>query len=177
LNRNCVPASVAQARGVGYGAPKEAHMSYVKHVLQAGEEIRHYAKVHWIIYFWGLIFMALALVLFVVGEMATRGRSFWLICAGLLAIVALLQLFQAWWKAWNTEICVTNKRIIYKKGFISRDTVEMQMDKVGSVDVKQSVLGRILDYGNVTLIGPGGQREPLPGVASPIELRNHITGN
>jgi uncharacterized membrane protein YdbT with pleckstrin-like domain len=59
---------------------------------------------------------------------------------------------------WITEIAVTDRRIIYKRGFINRHTEEMNMDKVASVDVDQSILGRILDYGTVHVAkGPAGQ--------------------
>ena len=52
----------------------------------------------------------------------------------------------------------------------------MNMDKVESVQVDQSILGRILDYGTVIITGTGAGLEALPGVAQPIELRNSITG-
>lgn len=67
-------------------------------------------------------------------------------------------------------------RIIYKAGFIRRDTVEILMDKVESVDVDQSIMGRLLDYGTVTVRGTGASFEPLKGIAHPIELRSHIMG-
>ena len=54
---------------------------------------------------------------------------------------------------------MTDRRIIYKRGFISRHTEEMNMDKVASVDVDQSILGRILDYGTIHVIGTGGAQD------------------
>ncbi len=85
-----------------------------------------------------------------------------------------------------TELSVTNHRVIYKSGFIRRHTVEMNMDKVASVDVDQSILGRMLDYGTVHVIGTGGVQnaanadvvrgiEHLHRVASPLALRSAIT--
>ena len=67
--------------------------------------------------------------------------------AALLAVVALFLLVREWFGWWTTEIAVTNLRVIYKTGFIQRKTNEMNMDKVESVEVDQSILGRILDYG------------------------------
>ena len=60
------------------------------------------------------------------------------------------------------------------------------MDKVASVDVDQSILGRVLDYGTVHVIGTGGVQaagadtatrgiEHLHRIASPLALRNAIT--
>jgi len=71
---------------------------------------------------------------------------------------------------------VTDKRIIYKRGLINRHTVEMNMDKVATVDVDQSILGRLLDYGSIRILGTGGAHgiERLDRIASPVSLRNAI---
>ena len=52
--------------------------------------------------------------------------------------MTLIYAAKGWFKRWTTEIAVTDKRIIYKTGFIKRHTEEMNMDKVASVDVDQS---------------------------------------
>ena len=75
---------------------------------------------------------------------------------------------------WTTEIAVTDRRVIYKRGFINRHTIEMNMDKVASVDVDQSVPGRLLNYGTVTVQGTGMSFEPLRRIKSPLSLRNAI---
>ena len=67
----------------------------------------------------------------------------------------------------TTEIAITNRRIIYKRGFIQRHTAEMNMDKVASVDVKQSILGRVFDYGTVRVQAAGMTLEDLPMIESP----------
>ena len=71
-------------------------------------------------------------------------------------VLFAVTLFRAWFARWITEIAVTDRRIIYKRGFIWRHTEEMNMDKVPSVDVDQSILGRMLDYGTIHVIGTGG---------------------
>jgi uncharacterized membrane protein YdbT with pleckstrin-like domain len=151
-------------------------MSYVKRVLQEGEEIRHTASIHWIVYWPGAALMILAAVIFVYGRNKDPSGIFWSVIAAAVALLALVLLFREWFKWWTTEIAVTNRRVIFKEGFIGRKTVEMHMDKIESVDVDQPVLGRILDYGTVTVRGTGSGFEPLPLVAAPIELRNCITG-
>jgi uncharacterized membrane protein YdbT with pleckstrin-like domain len=49
------------------------------------------------------------------------------------------------------------------------------MDKIESVDVDQSVLGRLFNYGNVTIHGTGATLEPFRGIDRPIEFRNQVT--
>jgi uncharacterized membrane protein YdbT with pleckstrin-like domain len=89
--------------------------------------------------------------------------------------VGLVAVFRAWFRRWTTEIAVTDRRIIFKRGFIRRFTIEMHMDKVESVDVDQSVLGRIFDYGDVVVRGTGTGFEPLHMIEAPIKLRNAVT--
>ena len=151
-------------------------MSYVQRVLQSGEEVRYLAGLHWILYLPGVVFVVAAGVVLFVARNAEHANYFWLIAAGGLGLVALYLLFHAWFDRWTTEIAVTNRRIIYKTGFIRRETNEMHMDKVESVRVDQSVLGRLLDYGDVNVIGTGTGFEPLRRIAAPLDLRNHITG-
>ena len=70
---------------------------------------------------------------------------------------------------------MTNRRIVYKCGLIKRHTVEMNMDKVESVDVDQSVFGRMLNYGDITIRGTGEGIEPLYRISAPLDFRNHVT--
>jgi uncharacterized membrane protein YdbT with pleckstrin-like domain len=151
-------------------------MSYVQRVLQPGEVVRHVAGLHWIAYVPGVLLLVLAgIVLIVVPDHQWFVQLVRVGIAGLCAVIGLVLLGRAWFDWWTTEIAVTDRRVIYKTGFIQRNTTEMHMDKVESVEVKQSVLGRILDYGDVEIRGVGSGFEPLRKIAAPIELRNHIT--
>ncbi len=80
-----------------------------------------------------------------------------------------------WFVRWTTEVAITDKRIIFKRGFIRRDTIEMSLDKVESVDVQQSLLGRLFDYGDIIVRGTGSGFAPLKTIDSPLEFRSHVT--
>ena len=150
-------------------------MSYVQRVLQPGEQVRHIASIHWIMYWRGVAVALLAAVACWLSE-TMRLTGFWRYTAYALALVAVVLLIQQWFQWWVTEIAVTNRRVIYKKGLVRRQTNEMNMDKVESVQIDQSILGRMLYYGNVSILGTGEGFEMLRTIASPIELRNSITG-
>lgn len=100
---------------------------------------------------------------------------FWWILFGLL----LLPLFGAglllWLWAWivyrSTELAVTNKRIIVKWGLIQRNTIEMFLDKVESIQIDQGIFGRLLDFGSITISGTGGDKSPVHNVSQPLEFR------
>ena len=101
-----------------------------------------------------------------------------LVCLALAAIAGVAALYltaTAWFHRWTTETDVTNLRVVHKTGFITRQTFEMSLDKVESVDVNQSILGRILNYGNVTIRGVGEGVETIKTIASPLAFRNSIT--
>jgi membrane protein YdbS with pleckstrin-like domain len=150
-------------------------MGYVQRVLQPGEQVRHISSIHWIVYWLGVAVALLAAVAYWLSETRLL-PGLWRYTAYALALVAMVLLIQQWLQWWVTEIAVTNRRVIYKKGLVRRQTNEMNMDKVESVQIDQTILGRMLDYGDVTILGTGEGFETLRTIASPIELRNSITG-
>jgi uncharacterized membrane protein YdbT with pleckstrin-like domain len=74
-----------------------------------------------------------------------------------------------------TELAVTDRRVIYARGFIKRQSVEMNMRQIESVDVDQSVIGRLLDFGTVTISGAGTTHEPIRDIDQPLVFRNAVT--
>lgn len=74
----------------------------------------------------------------------------------------------------STEFAVTDRRIIAKTGFISRNTVEMFLDKVESLNVDQTIAGRIFNFGTVTIRGTGSTEEPIGNISGPLALRKQF---
>jgi uncharacterized membrane protein YdbT with pleckstrin-like domain len=171
----CVSLASPPLCNAWLGQRKIALMSYVQRVLQPGEKVRQVSSLHWIGYWPGVAALLLALITYSLsGTRLLPG--IWRYAAYAFALVAVVLLIQQWLRWWVTEIAVTDRRVIYKKGLIRRRTNEMNMDKVESVQIDQSILGRILDYGDVTILGTGEGFETLRTIAGPIELRNSITG-
>ncbi len=102
--------------------------------------------------------------------------SLWhLIAAGVLLLPAfglgLIFLGMAFVRYKSVELAVTTKRIIVKHGFISRQTVEINLDKVESIQVEQGLLGRLLNFGTLIVSGTGTSHAPLTGIAEPMGFR------
>jgi uncharacterized membrane protein YdbT with pleckstrin-like domain len=76
----------------------------------------------------------------------------------------------------TSEFGVTNKRVIIKVGFLRRRTLELLLKHVEAISVDQSVIGRILGFGSITLTGTGGVREVFHSISSPLEFRRQIQG-
>lgn len=71
----------------------------------------------------------------------------------------------------SVELAVTTKRVIVKHGFVTRQTVEMNLNRVESVQVEQGVLGRLFDFGTLIIAGTGSSHAPLAGIADPMGFR------
>ena len=71
----------------------------------------------------------------------------------------------------TTELAFTNKRVIAKFGFFSRKTVELNIVKVESVQINQSILGRIFNFGTLVISGAGNPQAPIPGISNPMTFR------
>lgn len=72
---------------------------------------------------------------------------------------------------WTDEFVITNKRVIIKKGLIAIWTLEMNLSKIETVNVEQSIIGRVFGYGSLTIIGTGGTKEKFFCIRKPIEFR------
>jgi uncharacterized membrane protein YdbT with pleckstrin-like domain len=148
-------------------------MSYIDEILQPGERVLHRTGPHWLVYGPAILLLIAALVVAYVSFPAWHGIG--LVLATILAGAAIVAWFPAFLRRFTTELVVTDRRIVYKTGLIRRHTTEMNMDKVESVNVDQSVLGRLFGYGTVEVRGTGGGIEPLRNIAAPLEFRNHVT--
>lgn len=85
--------------------------------------------------------------------------------------LGLLVLLAAFIRYKTTELAITNKRVIAKFGFISRHTVELNINKVEGIQVIQSITGRIFNFGSLIISGTGIQQAPIPGISNPLAFR------
>jgi uncharacterized membrane protein YdbT with pleckstrin-like domain len=150
-------------------------MSYIRKVLQPDERIVYQTRISWTTYIPGLLILVAALVLFLLLRAMIPSPPWIAYTVGLIVLlVSLYFLVGEWFEWWTTEIAITNTRVVLKRGFIRRDTAEMHMDKVESVDVNQSLFGRLLNFGDVTVHGTGTGLETLRQIDNPLEFRNNV---
>jgi uncharacterized membrane protein YdbT with pleckstrin-like domain len=151
---------------------------YIDEILQPGEKVLYSTNAHWMFYLPAMGAWVAALILVALSGMTAAVPILTLACLGASAVIGLIALyltFKAWFHRWTTETDVTNMRVVHKTGFIQRRTFEMALDKIESVDVDQSIMGRFLNYGNVTINGVGEGRETIRTIASPLAFRSAIT--
>ena len=75
---------------------------------------------------------------------------------------------------WTSEFAITNKRIVIKTGLISRQSLEINLSKVESINVEQTFFGRMLGYGTIVVRGTGGTQEPFPNISHPLMFRRRF---
>ena len=102
--------------------------------------------------------------------------SMWhLIALGIVLLPALglglIFLGMAYVRYKTTELAITTRRVIVKHGFIRRRTVEININKVESIQVDQEILGRMFNFGTLVIAGAGDPQAPIAGISSPMEFR------
>jgi uncharacterized membrane protein YdbT with pleckstrin-like domain len=149
-------------------------MSYLQQVLEPGETVLHRGTVSWILYMPGLAVLILAIVLTAYAGFKFESPGWAYAFLFVLGIPAVYLIGRAWFERWITEIAITDRRIILKRGFIQRHVIEMNMDKIESIDVNQSILGRVFNYGDITVRGTGAGFEPLRMIDRPLRFRRQV---
>jgi membrane protein YdbS with pleckstrin-like domain len=150
-------------------------MSYVDSILEPDEKVIYRTTLSWTLYAPAIGLALAAAIVAVLESNYAHMEVIGLTIAAILALMAAVSFARAWFRRASTEIAVTDRRVILKRGFIRRHTVEMNMHKVESVDVDQTLPGRILNYGNVTVRGTGSTFETIRGIDSPLRLRTAVT--
>ena len=153
-------------------------MRYVRRVLQPGETVVYDTKLHWVIYIRAILLLVVCVILVAASVATSDNQNLSLaleIAAAIFALLALSAALRAFVRRATTELAVTDHRVIYKTGLLARHTIEMNRDKVESVDVDQTLLGRIFGYGTIIVRGTGGSLEPIRTIGDPLTFRSNIT--
>lgn len=154
---------------------------YVEKTLASEEQILHRANFNWTYSFFPVMWFSLggASLALIAYAQYIGGVSFaelevgwW--SAGIASLCGLLILANHLIILMTTEIVVTSFRFVYKTGLISRQTQEVSLGKIEEITLRQSIWGRLLDYGHLVLRGTGVGVIELPALDNPIQLRRLI---
>ena len=127
-------------------------MGYVQDTIGNNEKIIYTVKFHWMytfVAFLNLLFLGI----FIIG------------------IIKFLRMII---NKWTTERVLTNLRYIQKTGWIRRNTEEISISKIEEVDLKQSVLGRILGFGSINISGTGSGQITLKSIDDPLMFQKNL---
>jgi hypothetical protein len=128
-------------------------MSYIESSLSADERIEKIFRLHWV----NKIPMFL-----------------WAIITPFTFGISLIPLAYEWFRLRGLEQGLTNRRVICKSGIISRGTEEMQLRAIEHVGIDQGILGRIFDFGTITVAGRGMGKVKIATIADPTSAKKKI---
>ena len=158
-------------------------MSYIDKTLVPGERVVYTTRLHWIVMLGHIV---LGLIAIVGGAFLFYYASYHrdtlqtptiheIIGGGIVLVVAgLIIFFVGSVRRNTTEMAVTTRRVVIKKGLTSRTTIEMLLNKVETIEVSEPTLGRMLGYGSITMIGTGGTSEPFHKMSHPLQFRSAV---
>jgi uncharacterized membrane protein YdbT with pleckstrin-like domain len=152
-------------------------MRYVRRVLQPDERVVYATRLHPVIYWRAVLLLIIAIIL-AAWAWKTSDDSLSLamrIIAAIFGLLALSSALRAFIRRASTELAITDQRVIYKTGLLARHTIEMNRRQVESVDVDQSIFGRLIGYGTIIVRGTGGSLEPMHRIDNPLTFRNYLT--
>lgn len=157
------------------------NFKYIQNTLLSDEQLTYVTHPHWIVF--GTPFAALLVSLFVLFDGPRLFFSAIAIIYGLpvyvwVSLAFLLYAIYSGLKALiyysTSEYGVTDKRVLMKVGWIQRDSLELFLRRVEGIKVYQSVMGRILNYGTIIIIGTGGTKDPFYYIPDPLSFRRRI---
>jgi uncharacterized membrane protein YdbT with pleckstrin-like domain len=157
-------------------------MEYIEQSLMPYEQIKFRAQRHWMYVLLPLFLTGFALIVtgyVMVRVTQTMPDASVLQCTAILLILTLgmtglLRFIRALVDYLSTEFVVTDQRIIAKRGWIQRRTLELPLPQIESIGVTQGLGGRIFNYGTLVVVGTGGTREIFPAIRAPFNFRTHI---
>lgn len=163
------PSDVIQVpRTVSQGSVVLPPGSYVASVLANGEQVVYIGKLHWGIYIAPMAMIASAFILpfFVSSTIA-------IVWGFVVFIFGPAGLISAALASWTNEFAVTNRKVIAKTGLIWRKTIELMLAKIDSVQVSQSISGRLLGYGDLVL-AVATEKQPMRFLQNPMQFKQAV---
>jgi uncharacterized membrane protein YdbT with pleckstrin-like domain len=75
----------------------------------------------------------------------------------------------------NTDVAVTNRRILCRTGILRKRSIELLLEKIEGIQVARGLLGQFLDYGTIRIAGARlGNAESFHRIKAPLALRKHV---
>jgi len=152
-------------------------MSYIKNNLKNNEKlIFQSSQSIKSLFFWLFIFGFLGVLLFllkgftIVMGVSSGGYSLYLIYFSVFLFFVIKNLITYF----TTEYGITSTRVISKEGLIRRDIEEISLSSIESINVSQTIIGRLLNYGNIIISGRGTSKVVFRDIDKVVDVRKLI---
>ena len=135
---------------------------YIDRLLGEREKILLTARQHWFMLARNILAEIVVIFLIFIGTIAAAFNPFSLptknyigliVIIGffviLLPIISMIRDFLLWT---NRQYIVTNRRVMQISGVINKSVTDSSLEKVNDLIMKQSVLGRMFNYGDIEIL-------------------------
>lgn len=143
-------------------------MNSIEQSLLADEQIIYRTKKHWII-FCNPVVWAIVAVIF-----AFNSNPWVAIAAIAPAAAALILGIGKWLDYITSQFVLTNKRVMMREGFFTRHSTELRLATVSNMNVNQSLVGQLFNYGTVITSPFGGKEDVFTEIAGPFEFQKQV---
>ncbi|OGO91977.1 MAG: hypothetical protein A3F41_02715 [Coxiella sp. RIFCSPHIGHO2_12_FULL_44_14] len=157
-------------------------MYYVQESLGRDEKLIYVTRSHWIVFFPAVCTLVMAILIwnylplhyFGDGQPLWHGFDFRELAVGVVCIFGIVILLRALIFYFTTEYAITTMRVAMKTGWLQRQMVEVFLNRIEALNINQTIMGRVLNYGTVVVIGVGGTSEYYPNVPRPVHFHRMI---
>ncbi|MGH9397974.1 MAG: PH domain-containing protein [Terriglobia bacterium] len=144
--------------------------------LRAGETLVYKTRPHWIVFGWAVWLASFAARFFYAASSARNAddAQMWLNLAWTFGVFAAIAAILAQFYRWISRFILTDRRVVLKNGIFRQRSTEFLLPSVESVLVEFPILGRLFNYGTLTVRGFGGSRDSIKRVPKPERVRELI---
>jgi uncharacterized membrane protein YdbT with pleckstrin-like domain len=142
--------------------------------LQPGEEILYRAHVSRLTLAPVAVVAGIALVAAAVAWFHFQSAPGGLILLAIAAVAGLVYLWRDFVRRANDYV-LTNHRLIQETGILSRRSIDSRLDKINNVEYRQTLWGRLLNYGDVEIdTASDAGVAVFRNISHPLQFRNTI---
>ncbi|MBA2653306.1 MAG: PH domain-containing protein [Tatlockia sp.] len=135
--------------------------------MMVDSDIIYKAKLNWIIFLWPVVFGCIAMVLGIYFQQFKE-------IALLFVVFALIWIAMTWVTYHFSSLTIKKNQVILRTGMLVRQTIDMPITKIETIDIRQSVFGSIFKFGNLIITGTGGTRHMIGFLDQPLTCRRYI---
>ncbi|PDW04807.1 PH domain-containing protein [Candidatus Viridilinea mediisalina] len=162
-------------------------MDYIEQQLSAGEQILYVARQHVFVLITNILaelslisllvaagvasHMAFDTSSVVIGEL-TASNLILLICVG-ISVIVLISGFIDYLRWINDQYIITDRRVIQVRGVITKRAVASSLEKINDVELRQSIIGRMMNFGTVAILTASGEESnnTMDRIADPVQFK------
>ena len=148
-------------------------MTFPQTTSEREEKLIGRSKQHPAIFIMPLIPLLFSLIIFIFGLQASSPGFYFLLSFGFF-IAGIVDLIRRSVEYFTTGFELTDRRLIVRTGLIRRRELELLLSQVESIDVDKPLLGRLLDYGTVRIVGTGGTSQKIKSLKYPTKIRHAV---